>query len=78
VLDEPRQAVLHGAPFAFGHVLDFLGDVVQIGLRDAAGAQQFGVSHSPLREVPIIQLRSIHVFNHASDGKAFAFAPPQR
>jgi hypothetical protein len=46
---------LHGAPFALGDALDFLGNVVQfIGLDDAAGTQRFGVPYGPLGEVPII------------------------
>jgi hypothetical protein len=52
--DQPRQPALDNAPFAFGHILDLLGNVIQVGLRHTARTQQFGVSHSPLREVPLI------------------------
>ena len=55
VQQQDRQTADEFALFGLAHAFDFLGDMLEVGPREFAGAQQFGLFAAPGVEISIVK-----------------------
>jgi len=53
--EQHLEPVAHFALIAFAHVLDLLGKMFDVNVREAALSQQLGVAGGPFEKIPIVE-----------------------
>jgi hypothetical protein len=60
VRKQSLESIAYFALIAFAHVLELLGNMLYVGLRQLSLTQELGIAHRPLKEVLVVQFLGLH------------------